>query len=112
MDEADKKAEELLPCYCQGLPHRYDCPAYVRPAVAAALREKDIEIQHLQRGYQAKGIEAWPCPGCKYENGKFIEHCELHAEIERYKTAQASPLALRLLVEGKWRTVIANLKKS
>lgn len=78
--------------------HEY-CPYGHRPAVAAALREEhdywlqDLNIAEslnedyckkiadLRRGYTANGVEAWPCPGCKYEAGKFISHCGLHKQI-------------------------------
>jgi len=43
------------------------------------------EIERLKAGYNATGFEGWPCPGCRYENGVFISHCALHAEIERLK---------------------------
>ena len=37
----------------------------------------------LRRGYTATSLQSWPCPGCKYENGVFVESCGLHQQIER-----------------------------
>ena len=53
-DIHDEKAAELLPHdedsdYCNLPLHTTDCPAYYRPAVAAALRAKDAEIATLER---------------------------------------------------------------
>jgi hypothetical protein len=39
------------------------------------------QVAELQRGYTAIGVEAWPCPGCHYEDGKFIEACGLHKQL-------------------------------
>ena len=50
-DKYDEQAESLLPCQllpgcytASKLLHNYDCCAWKRPTVAAALREKDAEI--------------------------------------------------------------------
>ena len=51
-DKHDEQAKELLPCDCDGFmyvgseaveSHTVICAAYYRPAVAAALREKERE---------------------------------------------------------------------
>ena len=42
-------------------------------------------IFELKRGYTATGFEGWPCPGCKYDNGKLIERCQLHQRIYELK---------------------------
>ena len=53
-DKYDEQAEALLPCSCGGVfvdgvinetlhDDRGECPAYFRPVVAAALREKERE---------------------------------------------------------------------
>ena len=56
-DKHDEQAKELLPCDCDGFmyvgseaveSHTVICAAYYRPAVAAALREKDAEIERLK----------------------------------------------------------------
>lgn len=47
--------------------------------------ELEEDNKTLRRGYQATGVEAWPCPGCHYEDGVFIEHCALHKEIELWR---------------------------
>ena len=44
MDAADEKANELLPCWCSGEGHE-GCPVFYRPAVAAALRERDTALE-------------------------------------------------------------------
>ncbi len=44
-------------------------------------------IVELKRGYTATGFEGWGCPGCKYENGKFIELCQLHKRIDELEKA-------------------------
>jgi len=58
--DADKEAEELLPCsrtaVCDIIPplpiwkseHWSECPAYFRPAAAAKLRERDDELSVLK----------------------------------------------------------------
>jgi hypothetical protein len=34
---------------------------------------------------QYKGIEARACPLCKYENGKFIEACQMHKDMKELR---------------------------
>jgi hypothetical protein len=67
MDDADKKAQELLPCECDGFlfadgvkqkSHTVECPAYYRLAVAAALQEKDTELQAARLHYKVAEHEA------------------------------------------------------
>jgi len=66
-DDADKRAQALLPCQCDGFlfvdgikqeSHTVVCPAYYRPAVAAALREKDTELKAARLHYKVAEHEA------------------------------------------------------
>jgi hypothetical protein len=36
----------------------------------------------LTRAREYTGLEAWACPLCTYENGKYIKPCSLHAQLE------------------------------
>ena len=91
-DKYDGQAAILLPCNCTltqeitNGSHFMSCPFWFRPPVAAALREKDAEIERLRNGYDYVGVEGRACPGCVYDAGVFVRHCALHAKIERYKT--------------------------
>lgn len=58
-----------------------------------ALEEK------LQFAAQYKGYEARACPLCKYERGKFIEHCQMHKDMRE----QAAQLAF-------WKNMALGLK--
>jgi hypothetical protein len=64
MDDMDK----LLPCACLSITkhHSLHCPAYYRPAVASALREKDAELAQV-----------------KSNNQLYYELEQLKAEVER-----------------------------
>lgn len=42
------------------------------------LAERDLTIE---RARTYSGLEGWSCPLCKYENGKFIENCEMHRQL-------------------------------
>ena len=46
-DKHDEQAEKLLPCDCDG-PGHWNCAAIYRPAIAAALREKERELRIMQ----------------------------------------------------------------
>ena len=41
------------------------------------------EIARLRAGYDATGLSGAPCPGCVYENGRFVRLCGLHARAEK-----------------------------
>jgi len=57
---------------------------YAHELRAAEILIDVLEAQNarLERGYTATGLDAWPCPGCKYENNVFVEHCTLHETIQ------------------------------
>ena len=57
MNEAEKQAEQLLPCRCgeAGGYHYSLCPSQYRPAVAQALR--DAHSWHVQIGLRDKKID-------------------------------------------------------
>lgn len=63
--------------------------------------EKDAYIAELEkslaRARNYKGIEAYPCPLCAYEDGVFIEACQLHKDICE--------------LEHNWRTAERDLKE-
>lgn len=46
--------------------------------------QKQIEWleKQLERARTYKGIEGWPCPLCRFENGVFKESCEMHKQID------------------------------
>lgn len=64
-------------------------------AAQVAKLEETLQFASTYRGYEAR-----PCPLCKYKNGKFIEHCQMHkdmraqaariGELERELAAQTS----------------------
>ena len=58
-------------------------------------RIADLERQ-LERARTYTGNESYPCPLCTYEDGKFIEPCEMHDQIDR-KDAEIERLRARLL---------------
>jgi len=75
-DAAAKQARELLPCECDGFlfvdgisqeSHTVMCPAYYRPALAAAL-EQAAERQRAKDAEIARGIV------CKPENKTWPDH--------------------------------------
>ena len=57
-------------------------------------RKRIAELeQKLSQAARYKGIEAYPCPLCRYEDGIFAESCEMHRRIaeleEQLKNARA-----------------------
>src|SRR6476469_2609953 len=102
-DDADKKAAELLPCrlvtrQCNGAFEELCTCCYYRPAVAAALRERDEALNNL-RAIHRESAE------------RFITDREqLQAEIERIKSLAAQELEEEGQIQGKLRAEIATFK--
>jgi uncharacterized coiled-coil DUF342 family protein len=93
MDDADKKAAELLPCYCwrstvspETREHHGTCPAYFRPAVAAALREAISD--EMVKGYRAYRNVCLERDKAEAEIAKLRAYAD-HLEIEIAKLREA-----------------------
>jgi len=53
-----------------------------RDATIATQAARIAELEEtLQFAAKYKGYEARACPLCKYEHGKFIEHCQMHKDM-------------------------------
>jgi len=139
-DDADKKAAELLPCRCSlrtssdqtiDREHIRSCPAYYRPAVAAALREaatphglmlsadlakllndKDAEIADLESEYKLvrdnlvkseAEIEQW-------KRGEQIGACLM--KIEKLNDELAREQLAHVLVEQDFAKLKAELEQA
>jgi len=74
MDEMEKEIREK-----QKKLGKYDLPEFYLLKIIDRLRT-DIE-----RASTYKGIEAYACPLCIYKNGKFVERCQMHKEIDRQR---------------------------
>jgi len=100
MTDHEETAKRLLPCYhpdgfppCDDDSHNGDCPASFRPAVAAALAERDTYKRIAERNHKANLM---PCPNCGHVQGTIhavnleaerdTEIVQLRAEVERLKT--------------------------
>ena len=92
MDNAEKEAQELLPCTSHsyaGWAHAEFCPHQFRPAVAAKLREKDehnlvLQMQNRKQGAALLELES--------------QLAAANAEVERLtgKTTVAGTLSITL----------------
>lgn len=49
--------------------------------MSRGIEDMKHEIEILRAGYDASGFEGPACPGCVYEDGKFIRRCRLHNRI-------------------------------
>lgn len=78
------------------------CMNKERLSLRAALRERDEQLaavrkerDELKDGYDRSPVSAKACPGCVYENGKFVRECGLHKRLcdERDRAAAATARA-------------------
>ena len=69
-------------------------------------KEYDAMRVLLERARSHKGIEAWPCPLCRYEDGVFIEACE---PCLRTSSAEAA-LAEAVATKREWLRLIEQLR--
>jgi hypothetical protein len=45
------------------------------------IHQLNLEIKRLREGYELSEHSSRACPGCVYDNGRFIRECRLHATI-------------------------------
>lgn len=60
-------------------------------AELAALRQQVADLtETLAFAAQYKGIEGRSCPLCKYENGVFVESCQMHKDMDKLRQQVAA----------------------
>jgi len=111
-DQADKEAKEMLPCptlcglsYMNGVwqGHEGECPARLRPRVAAKLRERDKEIA-LYKKLWAEAAAVYAL-SVKTEN-------KLRAEIDRLKVELTATAQIYKDPADAWHAVVKALNKA
>ena len=53
--------------------------------VAGEIEKLKTEIERLREGYNIPAASSKPCPGCEYRDGKLVQWCGLHAELDKLR---------------------------
>ena len=97
-EEESRKQDDTI----QRLEHE----RYTLQAEVAALRAQVVDLQEtLEFASTYKGIEGRSCPLCHYDNGVFVESCQMHKDMDELR-AQVGQEGMTTAEEDALRYVL------